>query len=171
MPSILIMTAQTHYKEFCGYMNEKNMFRKSTFLILLLMVILSSLPVAALAAGASDTAFSYDIDNSTYLGWLKETNETGVYMGIIESVTGAMDDVLGGLTFTLIYVGLLGMIAVRTESIEVPLVISVLVLPSFSLFGYFGLSMPLDVLAYYVILIGVASAAVIFGAFMVFMRR
>jgi hypothetical protein len=137
----------------------------------LLTLLLIMLPCGAMAAGASDTAFSYDIDNSTYLGWLKETNETGVYMGIIESVTGAMDDVLGGLTFTLIYVGLLGMIAVRTESIEVPLVISVLVLPSFSLFGYFGLSMPLDVLAYYVILIGVASAAVIFGAFMVFMRR
>lgn len=137
----------------------------------LITLLLIMLPGTAMAAGASDTAFSYDIDNSTYLGWLKETNETGVYMGIIESVTGAMDDVLGGLTFTLIYVGLLGMIAVRTESIEVPLVISVLVLPSFSLFGYFGLSMPLDVLAYYVILIGVASAAVIFGAFMVFMRR
>lgn len=137
----------------------------------LITLLLIMLPGTAMAAGASDTAFSYDIDNSTYLGWLKETNETGVYMGIIESVTGAMDDVLGGLTFTLIYLGLLGMIAVRTESIEVPLVISVLVLPSFSLFGYFGLSMPLDVLAYYVILIGVASAAVIFGAFMVFMRR
>ena len=137
----------------------------------LLTLLLIMLPGTALAASASDTTFSYDIDNSTYLGWLKETNETGVYMGIVESITDAMDDTLGGLTFTLIYVGLLGMIAVKTESIEVPLVISVLVLPSFSLFGYFGLSMPLDVLAYYTILIGVASAAVIFGAFMVFMRK
>ncbi len=137
----------------------------------LIFTFLLLLPCGAMAAGASDTAFSYDIDNSTYLGWLKETNETGVYMGIISSVTESMNDVLGGLTFTLIYVGLLGMIAVRTESIEVPLVISVLVMPSFSLFGYFGLSMPLDVLMYYVIMIGIGSAAVIFGAFMVFMRR
>lgn len=137
----------------------------------LITLLLIMLPGTAMAVGASDTTFSYDIDNATYLGWLHETNETGVYMGIIESITDAMNDVLGGLTFTLIYVGLLGMIAVRTESVEVPLVVSVLVMPSFSLFGYFGLSMPLDVLMYYVILIGVGSAAVIFGAFMVFMRR
>lgn len=137
----------------------------------LFIIFILMLPGTAMAASADDTTFSYDIDNATYLGWLKETNETGVYMGIISSVTESMTDVLGGLTFTLIYLGLLGMIAVRTESIEVPLVISVLVLPSFSLFGYFGLSMPLDVLAYYVILIGIGSAAVIFGAFMMVMKK
>ena len=137
----------------------------------LIFTFLLLLPCGAMAAGASDIALSYDIDNSTYLGWLKETNETGVYMGIISSVTESMNDVLGGLTSVLIYVGALAIIAAKTESFEVPLVISVLIMPSFSIFGYFGLSLPMDVLANYIILIGIGSAAVIFGAFMTFMRR
>ena len=119
----------------------------------------------------ASTTFSYDINKATYLGWLKETNETGVYLGIITSVTKSMDDVMGGMTFVLIYVGALAIIAAKTESFEVPLVISILIMPSFSIFGYFGLSLPMDVLANYIILIGIGSAAVIFGAFMVFMRR
>lgn len=119
----------------------------------------------------ASTTFSYDINNATYLGWLKETNETGVYLGIITSVTKSMDDVMGGMTFVLIYVGALAIIAAKTESFEVPLVISVLIMPSFSIFGYFGLSLPMDVLANYIILIGIGSAAVIFGAFMTFTRR
>jgi hypothetical protein len=137
----------------------------------LFIILVLLLPGTATAIGSPGTTFSYDIDNSTYLGWLQETNETGVYLGIITSSLRLMNDLVGGLAFTLIYTGALAMIAVRTEGIEVPLVVSVLALPSFSLFGYFGLSMPFEVLSTYIIMIGVASAAVIFGTFMVFMRR
>ena len=84
------MTAQTHYKEFCGYMNEKNMFRKSTFLILAMMVILSSLPVAAMdEPNVVSTVLSDGTVRTEYpnIDKVKEYNEVDNEIKIKEKTT------------------------------------------------------------------------------------
>lgn len=139
--------------------------QKKILLTFILLFAIAGQNVAAL-----DMPDYYNFSNSTYMEWASCSNET-MYGDFFTTVAGLINDKLpAGIGFALLWFTLLGIVGISTEGYQMPLIITLMVLPVLTILSHFGFFIPQEALMTTLVIMALASAGIFIGLFKLFKK-